>query len=472
MRMLRRLLNSPWPYFAGAALLIVVALASQFRIEGAARPPGKPADLAGLKTRQDLNVVFVLIDTLRADRLGVYGYERPTSPQIDALARGGILFRHVIAQSSWTKTSMASLWTGTHPARTGVLRFDQVLPDEAVMPAERFREAGYRTAGLIRNGWVAPNFGFAQGFEFYLIPRPGTERARLQRRHPSPDALGGTDEDIAQSAFEFLQNFGRERFFLYLHLMDLHQYVFDESAPDFGTSYSDAYDKSISWVDRVIGALLAKLESHDLLGRTLIVIASDHGEAFKEHGFEGHARNLFREVVEVPLVIALPFALDPGIVVEQPVSNTDIWPTVLDLIGLPPLPGVDGRSLKPLIEHAAGLSKDLPPELASRPLFSELDTTWGSPKEKSAPLVAVTDGDLRYIMLATRPEVAALFDHGSDPRELENAADEREADATRLRKLADGYLSESNSPWGTAPATVELDDLRLNQLRALGYVIK
>lgn len=470
--MLRKLLDSPWPYFAGAALLFVIAIASQMQFAGPTRPKGSAQDIAALRERTDLNVVFLLVDTLRADRLGAYGYTRPTSPAIDALARSGIMFRHVYSQSSWTKTSMASLWTGTYPARNGVLRYDHALPEEALLPAEILRDAGLRTAGIWRNGWVAPNFGFQQGFEFYLSPKPGRARAQLQRSHPSPDSLSGTDEDVADSATAFLDSYGRERFLLYLHYMDLHQYVFDDSALDFGNGYSDAYDKSIRWIDRVIGALVAQLEERGLLDRTVIVLASDHGEAFREHGFEGHARDLHREVVEVPFVIALPFQLEPGIVVEQRVANADIWPTLLDLLGLPPLPGADGKSLMPLVEHAAGIAAEAPAELVARPIYSQLDQRWGAPKAKPDPLVGVTDGNLRFFLPVDRPQRASLFDTAADPRELNDMQAQRGEDVARLRKLADGYLENSESPWGKAPLKVEIDELRLNQLRALGYIIK
>jgi arylsulfatase A-like enzyme len=470
--MLRRLFDSPTFYFVAAALLIVLAIVSQLEFQGPARPKGAAEDIAKLRERRDLNLVFLLVDTLRADRLGAYGYSRPTSPSLDALARSGIVFRHVLSQSSWTKSSMASLWTGTYPVRNGILRYNQVLPDEAVLPAEILREAGFRTAGVWRNGWVAPNFGMGQGFEFYLNPKPGRERVQLQRSHPSPDGLSGTDEDIAESASAFLENYARERFFLYLHYMDLHQYVFDDSAPDFGTSYSDAYDRSIAWIDRVIGSLVDELEKHGVLDRTVIVLASDHGEAFREHGFEGHARDLHREVVEVPFMIVLPFRLDPGIVVEEQVANVDIWPTLLDLLGLPALTGADGRSLLPLVARAAGLAAEVPEELASRAVFSQLDRSWGSPGVPSDPLVAVTQGGLRLFLPTSQPKAARLFDRAADPGERKNVIADRSEDADRLRKLADAYLADAQSPWGGKPSEVELDELRLNQLRALGYVIK
>ena len=120
--------------------------------------------------RKDLKVLFILIDTLRADRLSAWGYPRETSPMIDWLASGGVRFARQLSQSSWTKCSMASLWTSLYPQRSGVLRFDEVLSSEAKLPAEILREAGFRTVGLFRNGWVAPNFGFSQGFEVYHQP--------------------------------------------------------------------------------------------------------------------------------------------------------------------------------------------------------------------------------------------------------------------------------------------------------------
>jgi glucan phosphoethanolaminetransferase (alkaline phosphatase superfamily) len=163
--MLRRLLDSPWFYFSCAGLLLVVAIASQFRLQIPSRPKGTLEDVAALSQRDDLNVIFMVVDTLRSDRLGVYGYERATSRVLDDLGGHGIVFEHVIAQSSWTKTSMASLWTATNPVRNGILRFNHTLPEEVDFPAEIFRRAGFRTAGIWRNGWVAPNFGFAQGFD-------------------------------------------------------------------------------------------------------------------------------------------------------------------------------------------------------------------------------------------------------------------------------------------------------------------
>jgi arylsulfatase A-like enzyme len=468
----RRWLDSPVPYYALAGLLLVAAIASQFRLHFPSRRVEPLEKLLELRSRNDLNVVFLLIDTLRADRLGVYGYARPTSPVIDGAAAYGIVFDDVVSQSSWTKTSMASLWTGTHPIHNGILRYSHVIPEEAVMPAELFRDAGYRTVGLWRNGWVEGNFGFAQGFESYVRPAIGRERMRIYRESRNPNPIAGTDEDLTISATDFLQRFGAQRFFLYLHYMDVHQYVYDEAAAIFGTSYSDIYDQSIRWVDRLVGVLLDELERQDLLQRTVVVIAADHGEAFLEHGREGHAQDLHGEVTHVPLVILPPFLLEPGVRVRTTVSNADVWPTLLDLLGLPPLPNADGRSLVPLVLAAGGAGEPADAASLERPVFAQLERGWGQPRVKnSASLVSVTDHGLRLLTALSGKAPTELFDRVADPTEQHDLAAADPGAAKRLRALVHDYAKDARAPWGVRPREVELDELRLNHLRALGYVI-
>jgi arylsulfatase A-like enzyme len=203
--------------------------------------------------------------------------------------------------------------------------------------------------------------------------------------------------------------------------------------------------------------------------RRIIVVASDHGEAFLEHGFEGHARNLYQEVTHVPLVIALPFRLPQGIRVDTPASNVDIWPTVLDLVGLPELPGVDGRSLVPAILAAARGEGD---GGSPRPIFAHLDRRWGKSEEDSDPLVSVTEGSLRLLWPTNEPGEIELYDLASDPRETQNLAGARPADRDRLAQEAKTHVESALIPWGKAPGAVQLDELRLNQLRALGYVVR
>jgi arylsulfatase A-like enzyme len=413
-----------------------------------------------------MNVLFIVIDTLRADRLGCYGYERPTSPELDRLAASGVRFSHHLAQSSWTKCSMASLWTGMYPARTGVTRFDDVLSDEAQLPAEILQQAGFRTAGIYRNGWVAPTFGFEQGFDAYVRPAPRHVDRRVIAENPTIK-LRGTDEDAIASAIEFLRIYGDERWFLYLHLMDVHEYLYDEQTALFGGSYSDVYDNSIRWVNDAIAVLMAHLADEGYAENTLVAISSDHGEAFRERGFEGHARRVFRETTEVPFLLAFPFRLEPGAVVDVRTRNIDVWPTLLELIGLEPPPGIDGRSLLPDVLASV---RGQPSPAPAPPALAHLDQTWGQRGNEPRPTVAVAEGTHRYVRSRVQKRtIEQLFDAKRDPSELEDRADEEPEVLERLRALADAYL-ETTPPWGEAP-TRDIDELELNQLRALGYSI-
>ncbi|MBW2691993.1 MAG: sulfatase [Deltaproteobacteria bacterium] len=431
------------------------------------RPPGSLEDLLALRERSDLNVLFVLVDTLRADRLGVYGYERDTSPNLDALAATGIRFAQQVSQSSWTKCSMASLWTGLYPVRTRVLRAYDVVSSEARMPAEVFQEAGFRTAGIWRNGWIDPNFGFSQGFEVYLSPRSNRARRAVAQRPENPNiTLAGDDSDILTSALEFLRAHSHERWFLYLHMMDVHQYASSEDTAVFGTSYSDSYDNAIRWVDSLLGHLFSELDERGLRERTVIVFSADHGEAFGEHGGEGHARNVYGEVTTTPLIMSFPFRLEPGIVVEARSENVDLWPTVLELLGLPPLLDVDGRSLVPQIVAAAeGETSPDGDGLA----FAQLDQSWGRTHEGPRPMVAVNQGQWRLMFRAGFPERTELYDKWADPREQRNIIDEQPEVTETLKGRAVDYLNSPPPPWGEDAPSVEIDELQLQQLRALGY---
>jgi len=463
------ILSKRWPWLTAAALVVLAAMSTLITIRwGDPRPVGSAEDIAELATRSDLNVLFILIDTLRSDRLGSYGYERDTSPTLDRLASRGVRFARQLSQSSWTKASMASLWTALYPNRTGVTRFNDVLADEGVeSPAEILRDAGFRTAGIYRNGWVAPYFGFKQGFEVY--DRPSRQRAApaVIKKNPTV-SKGGTDEDIVDSAVEFLRVHGRERWFLYLHLMDLHEYTYDEQSALFGSAYSDIYDNSIRWVDGTLDILLGHLADQGYLENTLIVIASDHGEAFGERGLEGHARFLYRETTEVPLIFVFPFKLEPGVVVNARTRNVDIWPTILDLLKLPAIPEADGRSRVAEI-LAAARGEPMPDD--GEPGFAHLDRHWGQREKDPMPTVAVTEGPYRYLRIPVQDEPAReeLFDAGEDPAELDNLIDTRPEVAARLRSQIDRYLENTQPPGETTPAPLEIDEMQLNQLRALGY---
>lgn len=467
--MFRRILDSPWLYFGLAGLLLAGGLYSQIQFYPPGRPTGTIQELETLDERDPVNVVFIVIDMLRADRLSMYGYSRQTSPVMDRLASQGIRFANVEAQSSWTKASMASIWTAMYPERTGIQRFFHAMPQEATMPAEIFQQAGYRTAGVWRNGWVANNFGFDQGFDLYIRPRQAKPAHKVERLPPGLRSIPGTDMDATLSAIEFMTGSVSDPFFLYLHYMDVHQYLYTDLSPDFGSGFSDFYDSSIFWTDYNVGRIMQALQELRIIDKTIVVIVSDHGEAFFEHGIEGHARNLYREVLETPWLILLPWELEQGVVVEQRVANIDVWPTVLDMLGLQSLPGAEGRSAVPLILDAAAGREEGGAE-TERPLYSQLDRSWGTVGSDPKPTTSVLKGFYRLNYPSTLPARLELYDRSTDPKEKRDIALARPEVVRELRAEVDAFLAQPKTNWDAAPE-VELSEMHQAQLRALGYVV-
>jgi arylsulfatase A-like enzyme len=216
--------------------------------------------------------------------------------------------------------------------------------------------------------------------------------------------------------------------------------------------------------------MIRLLEAEGLREKTLIVFAADHGEAFSERGVEGHARFVYRETTEVPFVLSFPFKLEPGVEIATRTQNVDIWPTVLDLLGLPPMEGVDGRSRRP--EILAAVRGEPSPAQPGAPAIAHLDRMWGQRVENALPTVALQQGTFRYVWTdAGAGEVREeLFDASTDPSELTNVLADHPDLAAHLRAAATSYLNESPPPpWGEEAPPLQLDEIELNQLRALGY---
>ena len=457
-----------WPYALIAVVAVAIYLAASIEIEvpgEAGRPLGGLSEVEGLAERDDVNILFLLVDTLRAERMEAYGYERATTPFISSLAETGVRFDHHTAQSSWTKSSMASLWTGLNPIRSGVTKFNHTVSADVTMPAEILADAGFKTIGLYRNGWVHGYFGFDQGFEKYYRPMGSGQDPSVQRIRPNA-FIHGSDEKLIGDAIEFLRVHGEtSRWFLYLHLMDLHEYTYDEESAIFGNTISDLYDNSILRTDWVLSKLYAYLESRGLDDETLIVLLSDHGEAFGERGFEGHARAVFPETTQTPLLLSFPFRLEEDVVLDSSTANVDVWPTLLDLLGLPLQPASDGRSRRPEILAAVSGEEWVGEEDGVTVAF--LDENWGQVGADRQPAVSILEGDYRFV--AGRDIAGQDFEvllSASDGKIVAADLADRDDIVERFRTLAKEELSlqalhESQ--------TYELDEMQLDQLRALGY---
>lgn len=307
------------------------------------------------------DVLLVSLDTLRADHLGCYGHDRPTSPNLDALAERGLRFATAVAQAPWTRPSHRSLLTGLYPVSHGGL--------SSPLLSEVFWQAGYRTTAVTGGGQIEPRFGFDDGFESY----------RIDRWHEDPQRV--------VRAFE--RNRGR-RHFVFLHTYRIHDpyegQAFAAGLPrgrigdTFGEhdwrrlgsrltaaeqAYVEAlYDGGILEADRALGRVLDALEERGFLERTIVVVTSDHGEQFWEHGSWRHGQNLFDEQILVPLLLHLPprlareLGVAPGTVVREQVELVDLYPTLLDLAAVPRDHPVQGRSLVPLLSGGEFMPRD------------------------------------------------------------------------------------------------------------------
>ncbi|MCZ6507887.1 MAG: sulfatase [Acidobacteria bacterium] len=324
---------------------------------------GAPGEGDGFRLRPTRGYILVSLDTLRADRLGGYGHDRPTSPFFDRLAERGTLFEHALAPYPATLVSHMSLFTGLYPPQHGVYPPAVVLPERIPTLPQRFQGGGFRTQAHTEGGFVGWGFGFERGFEIY----------------DDIDYSADTDiESTFERGLDFLRSMeAEERYFLFLHTYSVHdpydppsryleQFGEGEPHPDSRgvrlrafnhqramipaaevERFEHRYEASIRYVDSVLESFVAALEGLGLLADTTLVITSDHGEEFLEHGKLGHTQ-LFPESLEVPLLILHP-DLTGGRRVADQVSLVDVAPTLVELAGLPELEGIPGRSLVPYL---------------------------------------------------------------------------------------------------------------------------
>jgi arylsulfatase A-like enzyme len=385
------------------------------------------------------------------------------------------------------------MFTGLNDSAHGVVDVQLSLAEEHYTLAERLRDAGYQTAGFFGGPFLHPTFGMDQGFSTYLNCMTTTPDGASEDtiRGPAHDA---SHRDITGP--RTLQRFGQwlasaddRPVFAFLHLWDVHfDYIppspYDEMFdPDYtgavdGSSYLEnpsikagmpprdlrhviaLYDGEIRFTDDIIKQLLDKIDGAERLSRALIVVTSDHGEEFFEHGMKGHQKTLFDEVVRVPLVVRWPGRIQPGGVIHEQVRLIDLMPTLLALAGVPlPMP-VQGRDLSPLL---------LGDELPAEPALLEL-LCFG------ARTRALRTRDYK-VMVDERSQNAVFFDLKQDPGEkkvqiLSGGQDDPRAESamTELRELVQVSESWTERPGFGSAAPAELDDEMIRRLRSLGYL--
>ncbi len=436
---------------AAGTLLAVAALACE-------RPVG-PAELGQrIDALERPNLVLVVVDTLRADATTPYAPALDTTPELAAWADRGIVFERTRSQSSWTKMSMASLMTSLWPHSHAIRAYGDGLGEGALTLAEVLQQAGYATYGVQTNGWLHQTFGFHQGFDRYVFPSsPKGEASRI----PKSTVWAHADRVLEETVRILDALPGDRPFFLYLHFMDVHEYASPNEFKRDGTDARGNYRSAVRWVDDALSRVRKALETRGLLEDSVLVLASDHGEAFGENGRHGHARNVLTAVVSVPLVVRLPFAVEP-VRVKSQVRNLDLAPTLLDLAGVAIPEGFEGESLVPLVlASARGESA------ADRESFAAL----GLPLYLDASVqTSLNTGHWTFARnVPPDPQPAEfLYDRSVDPGENVNLVELEPGEAAHLRARLDAHLARPPAP-GVLQSDVRIDPGIAQKLRALGY---
>jgi choline-sulfatase len=419
------------------------------------------------------NLLLVVLDTFRADRLGVAGYPLPTTPNLDALARRGVVFRNAYAPATWTKPSMASLFTSVYPTEHGIQDYPaggagplvaRGLHESFETVAESLRDAGYTTAAIANQVHLKRQLGFAQGFEHW-------------RESRGKDARWVNRQGQAMLDGELLPR--QAPYFLWLHYMDTH-FPYNStsrsmrgrfgrralaappprSRPAFlaweaaGVSREDAaalaarYDEEVAELDAWLGNLFAGLERRGLLASTVVVVTADHGEGFGEHGRFQHGFEPYEEVAKVPLVVVAPepYGFPPGFR-DTPVSLVDLAPTFVELAGRPPVPAHRGRSLVGLLRGV---------EAPERTAFVQSETVH-----------ALRRGHLKLWLADGR--TLRLFDLAADPGERRDlATTDCEGACRELAVLLQSRLRSLTLPPHVDATALDAEDRAA--LEALGYL--
>jgi arylsulfatase A-like enzyme len=429
----------------------------------------EPLLVSAAPRRQRRNVVLISIDTLRADHVGVYGYPRPTSPLLDRLAANGTLFLNTFAVWPETSVSHMTMFTSLYPAVHGVSLMawgSRPLPPWQSTLAEVLSRDGYITGALTEDGLLAHPLGFARGFQDYLeLFKPKTF-----------GAAAAVAEHVFDGGARWLRRHPGDLFFLFLHTYQVHERVaagdaYDALREQFRHDAMPAlnqqaatmirdYDAAIRYTDDALASVVRTLDELHLTDQTLLIVTSDHGEEFGTHQAWGHGGNLSDFALHVPLILRSPGLVPAGKRVPAQVGLIDLLPTVLDLLGLPPLAQAQGRSFATLARGETAA--------VSQPLFSELGDNVRALRDPSYKVIwkAGEDGGR-----------AEYYDLRHDPGEVEPRSDatERTQQALALihehdtQSVRDREQLAAGTAAAPAAAPVALDPQTAERMRALGY---
>lgn len=433
----------------------------------------RPVPTAEIRQRLEAigqpDIVLIVIDTLRADRTTPYGFARDTTPELASWAARGVLFEQVRAQSSWTKISMASMLTSLWPRSHAIREAKDGLGAGAQTLAEVLQSAGYQTAAVQTNGWLHQSFGFHQGFDRYVFPAGAGGKIA---RHEKPSLWTHADRVVEETEHLIAARDPKRPMFLYVHLMDVHEFAAPPEFQLFGTGNEAMYLAAVHWTDDALRRIREALADAGTLDRSVVVVASDHGETFGEHGIHGHGRNVLTPSLHVPLVFRLPFAIEARRI-ESQVRNLDLAPTLLELAGVSAPQQFEGTSLLPLIADSGAPESDWPSYAAlGFTLFRDASvqtsvTTGDWTYARNADAV---EGDPdAYASRAVAPGREFLFDRSVDPGEKVNLIELEKVRAAAMREQFDLHLAGGELE-DVKQEGIRIDPNIADRLRAMGYL--
>jgi arylsulfatase A-like enzyme len=339
-----RRLPSGWPKARLVTAISVIGIGLSTLVLGGCerRPPSKS---------RAVNIVLITVDTLRADRLGPYGYTRNRTPSIERLSREGILYEHAFCDSTWTLPSISSVLTGKYPTEHGVHTWYDQLHDEEITLAELLKARGYRTAAIVGSFPLDRSFGFAQGYDHYddemntpllpgknanpsilKAPRNRTERGMWIMARKRSSAYR-PDNEVADRAIAWLDDNTDQPFFLWVHFFGPHEKGNVRRTKDSTKKAISAYDPDVEFADLHVGRVVTRLLAEEKTDEPVIIFHSDHGQSLMERGIFGHGLDLYETTAAVPLIVRLPGGERAGSRISRLVRNVDIFSTILHLGG-------------------------------------------------------------------------------------------------------------------------------------------
>jgi arylsulfatase A-like enzyme/Tfp pilus assembly protein PilF len=409
-----------------------------------------PPSFARLRDGRDFNVIVITLDTTRADHLGCYGCRDVETPTIDGFAARGVRFEHCYAQTPLTLPSHTTLFTGTLPLFHGIRdNGGFFVPEKLKTMAELFKDKGYETGAFIAAYVLDSKWGLNQGFDTYYDKFDMGKFKRI-----SLGTVQRPGNEVLDQALPWLEERKDKRFFTWLHLYDPHT-PYDPPPPYDKLYPNHPYLGEIAFADSQLGRLWHWLESNDLLRKTFIVFAGDHGESLGEHEEQSHGFFIYQATIHVPLIIVTPFPKLQGLVSPEVTGLVDVLPTVCDMAGLPVPSEVQGKSLLPAF---FGRRRKENPLVYSETYYPRFHYGWSD-------LKAVQDSRYKLI-LAPVPE---LYDVVADPREEKNLVYLEKRVYERLNAEAEAFIGRaSRNAYETDFSKV--DEETREKLSALGYV--